>query len=188
MIQQLLSAGVQAHINQNASDSEFQGCCLHSLNLVICHSSKIKAVKKWLITVNKHSYTFTIPRRDRHIILCLCLSARRAKINGLCKTRWVERHDTFSTILELYSFLVKTWEQICLPTEEDNEIYPNGNDWNWDSESWGTANSLNHIFTSFENVVAFLLSKVLLEPIRLIAECLQGRLPEVYLVSKNVMR
>jgi len=36
---------------------------------------------------------------------------------------------------------------------------------------------LNHIFTSFENVVAFLLSKELLEPI---AECLQGQLQEVY--------
>lgn len=39
------TSGVQAHIKENAPDAEFQGCCLHSLNLVICHSSKIQAVK-----------------------------------------------------------------------------------------------------------------------------------------------
>ena len=39
------TSGVQAHIKENAPDAEFQGCCLHSLNLVICHSSKIQALK-----------------------------------------------------------------------------------------------------------------------------------------------
>lgn len=61
-----------------------------------------------------------------HIIQCLCPSARKTKINGLCKTRWVERHNTFTTILVLYPYLVKTWEQICLPADDDSEIYPNG--------------------------------------------------------------
>ena len=46
------TSGVQAHnliiiIKENAPDAEFQGCCLHSLNLVMCHSSKIQAVKKY---------------------------------------------------------------------------------------------------------------------------------------------
>ena len=36
-------AGVQAFIRERAPDAEFQGCCLHSLNLVICHSSQIQA-------------------------------------------------------------------------------------------------------------------------------------------------
>ena len=38
-------SGVQAHIKKRAPDAEFQGCCLHSLNLVICHSSQIQAVR-----------------------------------------------------------------------------------------------------------------------------------------------
>ena len=29
------TSGVQAHIKENAPDAEFQGCCLHSLNLVM---------------------------------------------------------------------------------------------------------------------------------------------------------
>ena len=35
------TSGVQAHITENAPDAEFQGYCLHSLNLIICHCSKI---------------------------------------------------------------------------------------------------------------------------------------------------
>jgi len=184
------NAGVQAHIKENAPDAEFQGCCLHSLNLVICHSSKIQAVKNMIDNCQQaFLYFHNSPKRQRfleHIIQRLCPPTKKTKINGLCKTRWVERHDTFSTILELYPYLVKTWEQICLPTEDDDEIYPNGNNWNWDSESRSTANGLKYIFTSFENVVAFLLSKELLEPIRPIAECLQGRLQEVYFAFQKI--
>ena len=80
-------------------------------------------------------------------------------------------------ILELYTYLVKIWEQNCCSTENDNEIYPNGNNWNWDSESRSTANAPKHIFTSFEKVVVLLLSKELVDQF---AECLQGQLQEVY--------
>ena len=30
--------GVQEEIAEHAPDAEYQGCCLHSLNLVICHA------------------------------------------------------------------------------------------------------------------------------------------------------
>ena len=82
-----------------------------------------------------------------------------------------------ATILELYPYLLKAWEHICSPADDDSEIFPNGNSWNWDSESWST---VKLIFTSFEHVVACLPSKELLELIKPIAECLQGQLQEVY--------
>ena len=37
--------GVKAEIASNAPDAEYQGCCLHSLNLAICHACQIKSVK-----------------------------------------------------------------------------------------------------------------------------------------------
>ena len=33
--------------------------------------------------------------------------------------------DTFTSILELYIHLVKTWEWICLPANDDSKIYSN---------------------------------------------------------------
>ena len=80
---------------------------------------------------------------------------------------------------------MKAWDEICVPSG-DEELYPNGNNWNWDSESQSSANGLRHTFTSFDHIAAFILSKELLEPIRPIAESLQGRLQEVYFGFKKV--
>ena len=105
----------------------------------------------------------------------------------MCKTRWVERHNTFTAILELYPYLVKTWNQICYPCHDDSKIYPDGNNWKWDSESRNSENGLKHTLTNFEHIVVFMLSKELLEPIiRPLAECLQGRLQEVYFGFKKI--
>ena len=179
--------GVQTRIKECAPDADYQGCCLHSLNLVICNSTKISAVRNMFDSCQQAFLFFkNSPKRQRfleHIINCTCPETRKKKINGLCKTRWVERHNTFSTILELYTFLVKTWDEICIPSD-DEQIYKDGN-WNWDADSRSTANGLRRTFTSFDHIVAFTLSKEILEPMRPIAESLQGRLQEVYFGFKK---
>ena len=40
--------GVQAEIAEHAPDAEYQGCCLHSLNLVICHACQIKSIQNMM--------------------------------------------------------------------------------------------------------------------------------------------
>ena len=40
--------GVQAHIQKIAPDAEYQGCCLHSVNLVICHACKIVSIRNMM--------------------------------------------------------------------------------------------------------------------------------------------
>lgn len=37
--------GVQAELAKDAPDAEYQGCCLHLINLVICHASKINSIQ-----------------------------------------------------------------------------------------------------------------------------------------------
>ena len=81
---------------------------------------------------------------------------------------------------------MKTWDQICYPSDDD-EIYPEGNRWKWDSQSRSSVNGLRHTFTSFEHIVVFFLAKELLEPICPIAECLQGRLQEVYFGFRKII-
>ena len=111
-----------------------------------------------------------------HIISCSCPASKRTKINGLCKTRWVERHATFDTILELYH------------PSKCQQLYPDGNNWNWDPETRAAATGLSHTFGSFEHnvIVVCMLAKQLLGPIYLIAECLQGRLQELYFGFKKI--
>lgn len=162
------SVGVQAYIKEKAPDADYQGCCLHSLNLVLCKSSKLTAIRN-MFNSCQQGYLFfhNSSKRQRfyeHVIHCKYLSLKRRKIHGLCQTRWVERH-----ILELYVYLTEAWCEICHPSNCD-ELYPEGHNWKWDGETKCAANGLKHIFCSFGHIVAFLVAKELLEPIRPIAE------------------
>ena len=101
--------GVQAHIKKMAPDADYQGCVLHSLNLVICNSSKIQAIRNMIDSCQQAFLFFdNSPKHQRfleYIIKHSCPDAKKIKINGLCKTRWVEWHNSFTTILELYPYL-----------------------------------------------------------------------------------
>ena len=135
-----------------------------------------------------HLFFRNSPKRQRffeHVIKRLCPESKRSKINGLCKTRWVDRRNTYSSIFELYSDLVRTWNEICHPSDNES-LHDEINDWNWDSESRTLANRLLNIFVNFQHTIVFMLAKKLLEPIRPIVECLQGRLQEVYFGFQKV--
>ena len=95
--------------------------------------------------------------------------------------------EVTSTILELYPYIVKTWEHMCYPCENDS-IYTNGNDWNWDSESCSSVNGIRHTFTSFEHVVTFFLAKELLEPIRLLLNAYKEDYCKCTLVSRRLLK
>ena len=91
--------GVQSHIKKHAPDAVYQGCCLHSLNLVICSSTKIPAIRNMFDSCQQAFLYFrNSPKRQcflEHVINHFCPEMRKKKINRLCKTRWVERHNTF---------------------------------------------------------------------------------------------
>ena len=105
-------AGAQAYINKAAPDADYQGCCLHSLNLVKCSSCKILAVQNMFDSCQKAYYNFRnfLKRQQflKLVIQSVCPVTKKVKVNGLCKTKWVERHNTFSTILySCINFLLK---------------------------------------------------------------------------------
>lgn len=83
-------------------------------NLVICNSTKITSIRNMFDSCQQAFLFFhNSPKRQRFlekVIGLLAPESKKKKINGLCKTRWVERHNTFSTILELYPYLVKNME------------------------------------------------------------------------------
>ena len=73
-------AGVQAFIREKAPDAEFQGCCFQSLNLVICHSSQIQAVRNMMDFCQQAFLFFhNSPKRQRffeHVINQLLVPIR----------------------------------------------------------------------------------------------------------------
>uniref|UniRef100_UPI00358F763F 52 kDa repressor of the inhibitor of the protein kinase-like n=1 Tax=Myxine glutinosa TaxID=7769 RepID=UPI00358F763F len=172
--------GVQAEISKLA---DYQGCCLHGLNLVICHACKIPSIVNMMDNCRElFSFFDNSPKRQRFlevIIHALSPDAKKVKLKNLCKTRWIERHTAFETIFELYEYIVVTLDEICQPTT-DERFYPHNEEWSWDTNTRTAANGLWHTMASFGHIVNFVCAKVLLEPMRPLVTSLQGRLMEVY--------
>lgn len=108
--------GVQAEIAKYAPDAEYQGCCLHCLNLVICHACQIKSVQN-LMDCCGELYSFFDNSSKRQSFINIVIDAhspenKKRKLKNLCKTRWVERHSTFETIFNLHEFIVITLDEI----------------------------------------------------------------------------
>ena len=54
---------VQAHMQKIAPDAEYQGCCLHSLNLVICHACRIVSIRDMMDSC-KELFAFSITHQN----------------------------------------------------------------------------------------------------------------------------
>ena len=64
--------GVQAEIAKYAPDAEYQGCCLHSINLVICHACKIKSIQNMMDSCHElFSFFDNSPKRQKFLTIVI---------------------------------------------------------------------------------------------------------------------
>ena len=84
------SVGVQAHIKRVAPDADYQGCCLHSLNLVICKSSQITAIRNMFDSCQQaYLFSITLPNDKDFWNTLLAVSAQlpRRQKSMVCARR-----------------------------------------------------------------------------------------------------
>ena len=106
--------GVQAEIARCAPDAEYQGCCLLSINLVICLACKIKSIQNMMDSCHElFSFFDNSPKRQK------------GRLKDLYESRWIERPSMSETIFELYEYSVITLNERCVPTDDDKRFYPN---------------------------------------------------------------
>ena len=90
-------------------------------------------------------------------------ASSKRKLQGLCKTRWAERHTCYETFHELYLSITVTLDAMLRPHEYadllDDEV------WSWDPDTRTKAQGLYSALLSFEFVMSFLVAKSCLEPI-----------------------
>ena len=89
--------GVQAEIAKHAPDAEYQGCCLHSLNLVICHACEIKSIQN-MMDCRRELYSFFDNSPKRQSFMEIVIDAhfpdnKKLKLKNLCKTTCNVRND-----------------------------------------------------------------------------------------------
>lgn len=121
--------GVQAEIARCVPDAEYQGCCLLSINLVICRACKIKSIQNMMDSCHElFSFFDNSPKRQKFlsiVIDALSPENKKHRLKDLYESRWIERPSMSEIIFELYEYSVITLNERCVPTDDDKRFYPN---------------------------------------------------------------
>ena len=128
-------SGVKAVVQEAAPKAMYYHCAAHCLNLAVVSACRIQAFK------NAESYIGEIARffkysAKRQQLLDRCIEAcdstpNAKKLKDACRTRWIERIDSYAVFLDLLPAL-----HICLEAMAHPELHEElGTDWSWDGET-----------------------------------------------------
>ena len=93
---------------------------------------------------------------------------KKEKLKDLCRTRWVQRIDSYTVFYDLYSAITKTMELISTCRSEYG-------DWSWDTDSLTKARGFLHQLVSFEFLVSFTVTMRILSILRFFTVNLQKK-------------
>ncbi|XP_023028632.2 52 kDa repressor of the inhibitor of the protein kinase [Leptinotarsa decemlineata] len=115
--------GVQSVIKKTYPEALYVHCCSHSLNLALCHSCNLPAVRNCIGTA-KSIATFlkASPRRTTKLqeyIKTLFPETRWKTLTAMCETRWVENHHGLFRFKEIFSAIGETLEDLSIDGDMD---------------------------------------------------------------------
>ena len=145
-------SGCNSVVQREAPLAMYFHCAAHQLNLAVVSACKIQPLK------NTESYVGEIARFFRYSVKRQQLLDKvtdvsdspvgAKKLKDACRTRWVERIDSYIVFLELLPALHTTLQAMAHP-----RLYQEfGTDWNWDGDTVTKANAFNcshHLFYLF---------------------------------------
>ena len=173
--------GVNGRFRASYPKAIYLPCNAHILSLCISASCKLQPIRNVIDTMNEtHLFFHYSPKRQaffERVLEECCQDVKLEKLKGLCRTRWVERHEAYENFKELFPAVIMTMDMICHPHMYNN---PSLNDWAWDRETKDKANGIASCLKRFENIASFVVQKSALYPFKGIAAKLQRRELDVY--------
>ena len=173
-------SGCRSIVQQQAPMAVYTHCAAHKLNLAVVSACKILAFK------NAESYIGEIARffrfsakRQRFLDRAMHLvnpEPKAKKLKDACRTRWIQRIDSYAVFLELLPAVHMVLQAITCPTQFE-EL---GTDWNWDGETATKANGFLYQLQSASFLVCF---KILLE----VLSCLRSLTMKLQMQAIDVM-
>ena len=190
--------GTQACVKAKHPLALYTHCRYHVLNLAVAGSYKQQALRNVIGTINVlYLFFYNYPKRQRYLELVLRVYATKNKVQklkGLCKTRWVERHDCLETLVTLHKYVVTCLHSMVSPglyppltetpeaTSED-DYYDN---WKWDRETVIKADGLRSSLTSATSIIAIEVLKNGLHPVKGLNVKLQTRAADIYEAYRHI--
>ena len=182
-------SGANAVVQKEAPKALYYHCASHKLNLSVVSACSIQAFKNVESYIGEIARFFSYsPKRQRLLdsSIAACDETSHAKkLKDSCRTRWVQRIDSYVVFLELLPSLQVCLEAICHP-----EMHPElGTDWNWDRETVTKANGFLFQLQSSLFLVAFQILLQVFQILREVTIKLQSRAVDVasaYKLLSNV--
>ena len=178
--------GVQAIIKEQVNDRAlYTHCHSHILNLSICAACKESVISNFIGMINEAYLFFHLsPKRQTHFEKVLEIvepDFKVKKLKGLCKTRWVERHEcleSFCRMLRGFSMVLACWHEIIEPgTHLPDDTRST---WSWDAETKAKAQGLLSFFEKFSSSVLAIVLRNALNYVRPLASKLQKSDVDIY--------
>ena len=130
--------GCRAIIERVATKATYVHCASHQLNLAVVSACKIRAFQNAESTVGEIARFFRFSAK-RQNLLDKAIDEEGLtpkKLKDACRTRWVQRIDSYVVFLELLPALHKALQAMISPSLFQSL----GTDWNWDGDSVSKAN------------------------------------------------
>ena len=126
-------SGCKAVVQQDAPLAQYFHCDAHRLNLAVVSSCSIQAFRNVESCLGELARFFVYSAKRQRLLdkaIEMDHSLPQAKkLKDVCRTRWVERIDSYTTFLDLHEAVHATLNAMVYPS-----LYSNFGTWNWDGE------------------------------------------------------
>ena len=138
----------------------YMHCAAHQLNLAVVSACKIQAFKNTETCIGDIARFFKFSAKRQRLLdkamFHVNTESTAKKLKDVCRTRWIQRVDSYVVFLELLPAIHLTLQAMTCP----NQYESLGTDWNWDGETVTKANGFLYQFQSSTFLVCF---KILLK-------------------------
>nr|CAI5858780.1 unnamed protein product [Callosobruchus analis] len=115
--------GVQALIASQYNTALYVHCASHSLNLALSNASEVQAIRNCVGIIEKVYAFFNAPKRQLVLqknIEALLPESQCYRLKQMCPTSWVQRHDAVMIMVQLFTPIITSLQEISLWIDKDS--------------------------------------------------------------------
>ena len=177
------NVGVQARICQVSRLALYSHCQSHRLNLCVVNACSIPQIRNASGVVSEIAKFFNNSPKRQHffedVVESVSPAAKKVKLKDLCRTRWVERIDSYLVFYDLYPAIIETMKAM-------DTCDPEYGNWGWDRETLTRANGFYLQLKTFGFLVAFSVAMRILSILRCLTINLQKKANDVLVAYEHV--
>ena len=171
--------GAASRIKEKYPKALYTHCAAHRLNLCVMKCCSIREVNNMMQSADSVSRFFdNSPKRQLALDKSIeeeMPTEKRKKTKEMCKTRWVERHESFEVFIDLYKPTFRCLEVIASsPTDA------------WNRQTRSDGHSLLLSMSQFSFIVALVLAQKVLSYTKGLSIKLQGRYVDVVRAYRDI--